>query len=57
MMGKHRIFCALLQDITEHNGAVIFFYPKANTGGCTKQGVLGAGEQHDKEACQKLRPI
>lgn len=26
------------QDITNDHGAVIFFYPKANTGGCTKQG-------------------
>lgn len=35
------------KDITKDSGAVIFFYPKANTGGCTKQ-ALGFNENAAK---------
>jgi peroxiredoxin Q/BCP len=35
------------KDLTEDSGAVIFFYPKANTGGCTKQ-ALGFNENREK---------
>jgi peroxiredoxin len=36
-----------LQDLVADSGAVIFFYPRANTGGCTTQ-ACGFRDNYDK---------
>eukprot|EP00798_Chlamydomonas_sp_ICE-L_P014990 gene14990-21048_t len=52
------------QDMVKDNGAVMFFYPKADTGGCTRQAcgfrdnlatIEGAGFKPEAQAAWKVK--
>lgn len=43
-----------LQDVLQENGIVIFSYPKANTGGCTRQVTTSRCEFLPYRKCEAL---